>query len=479
MADNTVNHLADFANYAVKFAQKVGADWAEARLEKVSGSGFGLDNGIPTSSSFDEAKGLSVRFSINGSQGFISTPRFDRVEISRLINKAIDSARYSSSTVKEPIGLSKEKVYRKKYAVRPKKDVSNVSEKEKIEILSDLHKKMSSLRYPASSTSLYMADSFSEKYYVNSDGARIRFSKPYIEMFYFYNINAKGRSGQRWNSLGASAGWEAVKKWNLQKTIVDEVKALGENISKAVEAPKGEANVVVDSEITGIMVHESVGHPYEADRVLGREAAQAGGSFIKPEMIGEKVGASVVSIADDPRIKNSAGFYLYDDEGVKARKRMLIKKGRINDLYHNRETAHVFGTKSNGSSRASSYNREPIVRMANTYVVPRRHSLKELFEEAKHGIYIKNFMEWNIDDRRINFKAVGSEAHLIKNGKLAGPVWRPALEITADKMWSSVGALGSKKTYGMTTGNCGKGEPMQGIPVYFGGPALLLKGVRI
>ena len=114
MADNTIDHLADFANYAVKFAQKAGADWAEARVEKVSGSGFEVDNGIPTSSAFGEDKGMSVRFITNGSQGFISTSKFDRAEISRLINKAVDSVRYSSSTVKESIGLSKERVYRKK-----------------------------------------------------------------------------------------------------------------------------------------------------------------------------------------------------------------------------------------------------------------------------------------------------------------------------------------------------------------------------
>ena len=63
-------------------------------------------------------------------------------------------------------------------------------------------------------------------------------------------------------------------------------------------------------EVTGIMVHESVGHPYEADRVLGREAAQAGETFIKEEMLKTKLGSNAVNIYDDPTIEGSFGFYL-------------------------------------------------------------------------------------------------------------------------------------------------------------------------
>lgn len=479
MPKDTLEQLKDHADYAIKYAQQIGAEWAESRLERSEGTGFGLDNGVLSSSAFDEITGMSVRFLVNGSQGFLSTTTFDKQHLSNLIRRTLESVRYSSSTVKHAIGLSDERAYRKKYGVKPRKDSTKVSEKDKIEVLSELHKKMSSLKIPATSTSLYIQDSFNEKYYVNSEGARIESKMPYIGFFYFYTVNANNRSAQRWDSLGATSGWEVLKQWDLPTRLIEEVNALGENTAKAKKAPTGKANVVVGPNVTGIMVHESVGHPFEADRILGRESAQAGESFIKPDMMGQQIGAKNVTLVDDPRLKGSPGFYLYDDEGVKSRKRVLIKNGRINELYHNRETAYVFKTKSNGASRASGYNREPIVRMANTYVVPKNHSLNELFEEARNGVYIKNFMEWNIDDRRINFKAVGSEAYKIRNGKLAEPVWRPALEITTDKMWSSVGAIGNRKTLYHTTGSCGKGEPMQGIPVIFGGPAMMLRRVRI
>jgi TldD protein len=44
---------------------------------------------------------------------------------------------------------------------------------------------------------------------------------------------------------------------------------------------------------------------------------------------------------------------LYDDEGVQARRRYLIKEGIINELLTNRETAAILGTKSNGAARGN------------------------------------------------------------------------------------------------------------------------------
>ena len=472
-------HYKDFADYSMKFAQKMGADWAEARLESISGTGFGMDNGVPVTSAFDDVNGLGIRFNINGSQGFVSTTKFDKKKISELVTKAIDSVRYSSSTVHEAIGISDEEMHKKKYSVSPKINPLDVSTTDKIKLLTDLHKHLTSLKVPASSTSLSVGDSLTQKYYVNSDGARIQSTLPYVSFFYFFTMSKGQHSAQRFNSLGATNGWEAIKNWNLTKNLGDEANALAKNISKATKTPTGNVNVVVSPEVTGIMVHESVGHPYEGDRILGRESAQAGESFVKPSMLGSKVAPEILSIIDDPRLPNSAGYYLYDDEGVKARKRFLVKYGKMNELYHNRETAFAMKTKSNASSRASAFDKEPIVRMANTYVEPRNHSFEELLEEAKNGIYIKNFMEWNISDDRTNFREIGNEAYMIRNGKLAEPVWRPTIEITQDKFWNAVTAIANKKTLEYTTGNCGKGEPMQGIPVFFGGPAMLLKGVRV
>ncbi|MCX8203877.1 MAG: TldD/PmbA family protein, partial [Nitrososphaeria archaeon] len=208
-----------------------------------------------------------------------------------------------------------------------------------------------------------------------------------------------------------------------------------------------------------------------------REAAQAGETYIKRELVGMRIGSEHVTIADDPTLPGSYGFYLYDDEGVRARERLLIERGVIKELLQNRETAAELGTSSNGSSRASSYDREPIVRMANTYMKPGNFGFDELIEDVKLGVYIKTYSEWNIDDKRWNQRYVGVEAYAIRDGELAEPVFRPILEVTTRTLYSSVDAVG--KDLQMTAGYCGKGDPMQAIPVWFGGPHIRLRSVRL
>jgi len=135
------------------------------------------------------------------------------------------------------------------------------------------------------------------------------------------------------------------------------------------------------------------------------------------------------------------------------------------------------GIKSNGGARANGYDKEPLVRMSNTFVLPGNYNEDEIFEGVKKGVYFKNFMEWNIDDKRWQQKYVGNEAYLIENGRITKPVKAPILEITTPGLWGSVDAVGKNMEY--SAGTCGKGEPMQGIPAWMGGPMMRLRGIHI
>jgi TldD protein len=115
--------------------------------------------------------------------------------------------------------------------------------------------------------------------------------------------------------------------------------------------------------------------------------------------------------------------------------------------------------------------------MSNTFVEPGDHTTEELIRMVRHGIYFKSFTEWNIDDKRLNQRYVGLEAYRIKNGEIGELVKAPVLEITTPALWGSVKARGKRMEFEAAT--CGKGDPMQGVPVWTGGPDTLLSGVRI
>jgi TldD protein len=115
--------------------------------------------------------------------------------------------------------------------------------------------------------------------------------------------------------------------------------------------------------------------------------------------------------------------------------------------------------------------------MSNTFLLPGELSEEEIIEDVKLGVYMKSFMEWNIDDKRVNERYVGSEAYLIQNGEITHPVKKPVLETTTFDFFSSIDAVADKVGY--YSGTCGKGEPMQGVPVWMGGPTIKLGGIRL
>jgi TldD protein len=121
----------------------------------------------------------------------------------------------------------------------------------------------------------------------------------------------------------------------------------------------------------------------------------------------------------DPTLPDSYGYYLYDDEGVQARRRELIKGGVINEFLHNRETASQLGLASNGSARCNQYNREPIVRMANTYVEAGEWSRAEIIEEPTARRSHQLVYRVNIDGRRYNQRYGSREAYIIEDGDAA------------------------------------------------------------
>src|SRR5438552_7124084 len=129
-----------------------------------------------------------------------------------------------------------------------------------------------------------------------------------------------------------------------------------------------------------------------------------------------KVVSELDNVVDDATVWNAIAYNQTDDEGVKARRRYMYKEGRVREFLQNRETAAALHTRSNGAARAVNYNVEAIVRMANTFVEPKDHTLEEMLEDVKFGVYMKTFMGWNIDDKRYNAKYAGREAYLVENG---------------------------------------------------------------
>ncbi len=447
-----------------KILEGIDARFAEVRYITIKTNVITVKNGVVNSVVSSEEGGFAVRV-VNEGIGFAATNDASKLKY------VAEMAEKLSRKRKEKVEFSQEKSYEDSWSVEEKKKIDDFAIDEKISYLMDIDKALN-----AQMKIQMLHDKVIEKIYINSEGTLIRARIPRVEYFYMMGVMESGNFEQAYRQYGMSGGYEIFDRWNMLDILPEEERALQE-ITKAKKSPEGEFDLIVGPEVAGIIAHESCGHPSEADRILGREAAQAGESFINQGKIGERIGSELVNVVDDPTVPNSFGYYKYDEEGVPARRRYLYKEGRINEFLQNRESAGKMGTKSNGAARSSWWNREPIARMSTTFFEPGDFSKEELFEDVKEGIYMKSFTEWNIDDVRYNQKYVGREAYLVKNGEIVAPVRRPVLEITTPGFYSRIDAVA--KDLEFFAGTCGKGDPMQGVDVWMGGPHLRLRNVRL
>ena len=466
----------ELAEFSIAYLQKKGADYVEARAEQTDQNTFILKNGNLEVGGFESFSGIGIRFLIKNTLGFVSTNDMTKAKLKSLLNSALKTT-IKAGPITENVELAQEKVHKKRYKVQQKIALPDVDTKEKIAMLFDTEKALQNTGATLPGRFISLSDSLTTEYLVTSEGTRIEATVPKEGYYYILTLREGTRRSQHFWSYGASGGWEQALKWDMENTLSNEAKLLQKNLKYGIKPPKQNIDLICAPQVAGIMVHESGGHPYEADRIFGREAAQAGESFIDESMIGYQIGSEVVNIVDDPTIPGSYGFYLYDNEGVKARRKNLVVNGKINEFLHNRETAAKMGLPSNGSSRATDYDKESIVRMSNTFILPGRMSEDELIGGVKKGIYMKSFTECNIDAKRIHQKYVGAESYLIENGKITKPVLSPALEISSFELWKKIDAVA--KNFELHAGSCGKGEPMQAVPVFFGGPSIRIRGVRL
>lgn len=482
------NSLAD---HAVDYGEKIGADYVEARFIHSLNENLFARNGKFLGVEKKPTRGIGIRLIKDGGLGFGSVDRLEKSSIEKRIDSLSKMA--GSRDMGEPIDFSEEETVEDSWEVPVKTPFKDISSEEKQGFVKKLDKnikKAGSGKIPFRSKIknriifLHMHDK--NKYIVTSGGSKVDSDESFISIFTVMNAKTKDEREQRMLGKGGSSGWEWLEEENIQDFFVEEGKKLVKSAQNAENIKfDGTIDLVVGPEVSGIMAHENVGHPSESDRILGREAAQAGESFYEDYLDEngninkeKKIGSDAVSVIDDPTIEGSPGYYVYDDECIEARPRYLIKNGRINELLLSREYASAFNSRSNGAARSASYSREPIPRMSNTFFEPGDHSQEELIEDIDRGILMKSFTEWNIDDRRFHSKYVGLEAYLIEDGVVRDTmVKRPTLELTTPKLLKSIDAVSDD--YESRMSFCGKSDPMQPVPVSTGGPYLRLRDMML
>ena len=219
------------------------------------------------------------------------------------------------------------------------------------------------------------------------------------------------------------AGWEFVDSMD-QAGNAERIASEAVALLSAKHCPSGVTTLIVGASQLGLQIHESCGHAIELDRVLGSEAAYAGTSFLTTDKLNNfQYGSEHINITADSVRLPGLGSYGWDDEGVPAQSTPVVQNGQFTGYLTSRETASGLNLIPNGSMRAASWNRIPLIRMNNVSLEPGNCNLDDLIADTDDGILMEMNRSWSIDDRRFNIQFGTEIGYEIKKGKLGMP-WK-------------------------------------------------------
>ncbi|WP_298520969.1 TldD/PmbA family protein [uncultured Methanobrevibacter sp.] len=393
--------------------------------------------------------GARIRVLKNGAWGFAYT-----TDLSKL-NKITDTAIKLSDSLKGDVELSESEIIKDKVAVDVKIPFKDISIDEKKEIMKEANDAATIDK--VNSTTVSYADGELDEIFMNSEGSQIQMKTSRLRMA----LNASATDGEiiqfGHGSLGGVKGFELINDADIEEFG----RKIGEKAVRLLDAeaaPSGKFPVIADPELTGVLIHEALGHAVEGDLILQND------SILKDKM-GETIASDIVNIFDDASRKDGFGYYPYDVEGVKTKPNQLVKDGKLISLLNSRETAAKLGMTSSGNAR-SIISDQPIVRMSNTYLQPGDNKFEELIEDIPDGIYLKGSRGGQVDTGKGIFQFNAAEGYLIKNGEIATPLRDVSLSGNILETLKNIDAIGND--FKLSVGFCGKDG--QTAPVGDGGP---------
>ena len=477
--------MKDLLLRALDTAQRRRATYADARFVTTEVQSITVKNNVVEAVTSHTSQGVGLRVIANGGWGFASSARLAPSEMDALAANAVRIAQASSSVLREPVNIGEPLKVVDTYSTPVQRDPFSVPLEEKIGLLMKASEEMKRVgqRIAVAEASVQIIKT--HKLFVSSEGSSIEQTLYEtgcgIEATAIGGDDVQNRSYP--NSVGrhqGTEGWEFVERYDLPGNahrIADEAVAL----LTAKPCPSGEMTIILDGSQTALQVHESCGHPIELDRVLGTEAAYAGTSFLTPDKLGNfRYGSDQVTMTIDATIPGGLGTFGYDDEGVPGQRMDVVKDGLFVGYLTSRETAARLGQRSNGTARASGWDRIPLIRMTNVNLEPGPWKLADLIADTDRGIYMQTNRSWSIDDRRLNFQFGTEIAWEIVGGRLGDLLKNATYTGMTPQFWGSCDAVCRGDEWVVWgTPNCGKGQPEQVGHVGHGAAPARFRNVRV
>ena len=313
-----------------------------------------------------------------------------------------------------------------------------------------------------------LSDSVSDVMMYNSLGELTVDSRPMGSVTATAVFEQNGKTENRTVSRSFRKGAEMICEELRREMAEESVKGIDARF-EATRPKGGKMNVVMGAGASGILLHEAMGHAFEAD--FNRK-----GQSIFSDRMGRRICPEGVSVVDDGTLLWNRGSGNYDDEGVAGEKTYMVKDGILTSYLHDRISAAWYGLPSTGNGRRENFRYNPIPRMRATYMENGTADPEGIVASVKHGIYVDEFSNGQVKIGEGDFTFFVKSGYLIENGRLTAPVKDINIIGNGPQALADIVAVGNDLKIDNGTWTCGK---EQSVPVSCGMPTVLIDNLTV
>lgn len=441
-----------------------GGDYCDLYFEHTTFFNLMLKDGVVSSGGFHTDFGVGIRTLIGEKTGYAYSENTDMADM-------VSAAKAASAIAagQRPTGLSYPKVGDRRQELYPMQtNWRDMGADAFLPFMKDLEKEIFGRDGRIVKVMIRLSDSVTDVLMFNSLGELTYDTRPMGSITASAVFQQNGKTENKTASRSFRMGAEMIGP-DLLKELADEVvKGIDERF-EAIRPKGGQMSVVMGAGASGILLHEAMGHAFEAD--FNRK-----GQSIFSDKMGKQVCPSGVSVVDDGTVAYNRGSGNYDDEGVPGEKTYMVKDGILCSYLHDRISANRYGVAPTGNGRRENFRYNPIPRMRATYMESGNADPEGIIASVKNGIYVDEFSNGQVKIGEGDFTFFVKSGRLIENGRLTAPVKDINIIGNGPQALSDIVAVGNDLKIDNGTWTCGK---EQSVAVSCGMPTVLVSSLIV
>jgi len=442
-------------------ALEKGGDFADVYLENRISRQIIMEESRFKSGLYGISQGAGVRVISGNRTGYAYT---DEITEEKLL-RAAEVASYvaQNSAPASPVNIS---VTNRRSFVTVRQPLGEIADEKRIEIIKRADQAAKDYDPRIKMAIVDYNDEVRSRVIANSEGVYLKDELPLL----FFIVQAMSDDGNARHMarerLSNHSGFEMFENVTPE-TIAENAAREAIAMLAAQDAPAGIMDVVMQNGWGGVLVHEAVGHPLEADNI-----AKGIGAFTGK--MGQKVASDCFTMVDDGTLPNFRGTINFDDEGTQAQRNVLIENGYLKGFMTDVLSAKQLSMARTGNGRRESFRNIPIPRMTNTFIDKGKDDPEDILASTKKGIYVQSLSGGSVNPVTGVFNFTCRESYLIENGRKTYPVKGATLIGSCMNVISNIDAVGNNLEFG--PGICGKGQAAE---VSAGQPTVRIRGINV